>query len=285
MSNSDSIDSDTRVPIDCFLDAASEMHFSPECSIIQHVSDVVRTFSRWKSEDGGKRLRKTKAVSEIAPLLILLLLQQMIVEGNFFENGIAFFTRLVNTSISWVCANGDVGCFVGHNAFIRWSALQEIAQWKEDEKRWQIWSESHVSEGLSSLCGGLYCDEDALTDPFLPDQTSTALFACSLPDTTFAGLPTLMVASKRVYPCPLMTRSTVGRVSRAEGPNVCRRLTCILAAEYAFGVSELLLHRLKDWPFKGPLTPMAKRGYFLRKLTARHADRDCDLSFRLFLAV
>lgn len=46
-----------------------------------------------------------------------------------------------------MCANGDVGCFVGHNAFIRWSALQEIAQWKEDEKRWQIWSESHVSEG------------------------------------------------------------------------------------------------------------------------------------------
>jgi hypothetical protein len=33
---------------------------------------------------------------------------------------------------------GDVGCFVGHNAFIRWSALQEIAQWKEEEKRWQI---------------------------------------------------------------------------------------------------------------------------------------------------
>jgi hypothetical protein len=70
----------------------------------------------------------------------------MIVANNFFENGIAFFTRLVNTSISWVVANGDVGCFVGHNAFIRWSALQEIAQWKEDEKRWQIWSESHVSE-------------------------------------------------------------------------------------------------------------------------------------------
>lgn len=106
----------------------------------------------------------------------------MIVEGNFFENGIAFFTRLVNTSISvrialrdprtqprrrkltpallvdlflpssqWVCSNGDVGCFVGHNAFIRWSALQEIAQWKEDEKRWQIWSESHVSEGQSQI--------------------------------------------------------------------------------------------------------------------------------------
>ncbi|BGP40392.1 hypothetical protein JCM10449v2_004354 [Rhodotorula kratochvilovae] len=103
------IDSDTRVPVDCFLDAASEMHWSPECSIIQHVSGV------------------------------------MIVANNFFENGIAFFTRLVNTSISWVVANGDVGCFVGHNAFIRWSALQEIAQ-EQPDGRWQIWSESHVSE-------------------------------------------------------------------------------------------------------------------------------------------
>lgn len=67
----------------------------------------------------------------------------MIVANNFFENGIAFFTRLVNTSISWVVANGDVGCFVGHNAFIRWSALQEIAQ-QQPDGRWQIWSERCV---------------------------------------------------------------------------------------------------------------------------------------------
>lgn len=32
---------------------------------------------------------------------------QMIVEGNFFENGIAFFTRLVNTSISVRIASRD----------------------------------------------------------------------------------------------------------------------------------------------------------------------------------
>ncbi|GJN90636.1 hypothetical protein Rhopal_003648-T1 [Rhodotorula paludigena] len=103
------IDSDTRVPVDCFLDAASEMHWSPECAIIQHVSDV------------------------------------MLVGAGYFENFIAFFTRLVNTSIAWVTSNGDVGCFVGHNAFIRWSALQEIAQ-LQPSGRWQIWSESHVSE-------------------------------------------------------------------------------------------------------------------------------------------
>ncbi|GAA5975719.1 hypothetical protein JCM5350_002705 [Sporobolomyces pararoseus] len=103
------IDSDTVVPEDCFLDAASEMHESPQCAIIQHASDV------------------------------------MFVGTGYFEEFIAFFTRLVNTSITWVTANGDVGCFVGHNAFIRWSALQEIAE-EQENGRWQIWSESHVSE-------------------------------------------------------------------------------------------------------------------------------------------
>ncbi len=76
---------------------------------------------------------------------------------------------------SWVCANGDVGCFVGHNAFIRWSALQEIAQWKEDEKRWQIWSKSHVSEGLWSY-DSLYFEGGTLTNPFLPEPD----FDCAL---------------------------------------------------------------------------------------------------------
>ncbi|GAA5958739.1 hypothetical protein JCM8115_000340 [Rhodotorula mucilaginosa] len=181
------IDSDTRVPVDCFLDAASEMHFSPECSIIQHVSDV------------------------------------MIVEGNFFENGIGFFTKLVNTSISWVCANGDVGCFVGHNAFIRWSALQEIAQWKEEEKRWQIWSESHVSED----------------------------FDCAL---------RMLVAG---YDVRWATYSNGGF---QEGVSLSADDEINRWQKYAFGVSELLLHRLKDWPLKGPLTPMAKHFFWQSNL-------------------
>jgi membrane glycosyltransferase len=39
----------------------------------------------------------------------------------------------------------SVAPFVGHNAFIRWSALQEIAT-EEAGGRKQIWSECHVSE-------------------------------------------------------------------------------------------------------------------------------------------
>jgi hypothetical protein len=36
------IDSDTRVPVDCLLDAASEMELSPEVGILQYSSGVMQ---------------------------------------------------------------------------------------------------------------------------------------------------------------------------------------------------------------------------------------------------
>ncbi|GAA5929369.1 uncharacterized protein JCM15063_004133 [Sporobolomyces koalae] len=172
------IDSDTIVPEDCFLDAASEMHWSPQCAIIQHASDV------------------------------------MFVTTEYFEKFIAFFTRLVNTSISWVVSNGDVGCFVGHNAFIRWSALQEIAQ-KQEDGRWQIWSESHVSED----------------------------FDCAL---------RMLVAGYDVRWASYSNGGFKEGVSLTCDDEINRW------QKYAFGVSELLFHPLKDWLRKGPFTDMAK---------------------------
>lgn len=44
------IDSDTRVPLDCFLDAASEFHHSPQVAIIQHQSGVMQVvFDFWEN--------------------------------------------------------------------------------------------------------------------------------------------------------------------------------------------------------------------------------------------
>ena len=43
------------------------------------------------------------------------------------------------------CANGEVAPFVGHNAFLRWRALQDAAFVDEDGKD-KIWSETNVSE-------------------------------------------------------------------------------------------------------------------------------------------
>ena len=104
------IDSDTRVPVDCFLDAVSEMEQSPQVAIIQYSSGVMN------------------------------------VTDSYFERGITFFTNLIYTQIRYAIANGDVAPFVGHNAILRWSAMQEIAYECEDDHREKYWSEATVSE-------------------------------------------------------------------------------------------------------------------------------------------
>ncbi|PQE04687.1 glycosyltransferase family 2 protein [Rutstroemia sp. NJR-2017a BBW] len=103
------IDSDTRVPADCLLDAASEMEQSPEVGILQYSSGV------------------------------------MTVTNSFFERGVTFFTNLIYTAIKYTVANGDVSPFVGHNAILRWSAIQEVS-YTDDDGYEKFWSESHVSE-------------------------------------------------------------------------------------------------------------------------------------------
>jgi hypothetical protein len=104
------IDSDTRVPTDCLLEAVSEMEQCPNVAILQYVSGVMN------------------------------------VSNTFFENGITFFTNMIYTMIKFAVANGDVAPFVGHNAFLRWSALQGIAYECETDHWEKFWSENTVSE-------------------------------------------------------------------------------------------------------------------------------------------
>jgi len=103
------IDSDTEVPVDCLLDAASEMELYPEVGIMQFASGVMQ------------------------------------VVHTYFEDGITFFTNLVYTAIRFCVANGDSAPFVGHNAILRWSAIQQVGHYDEDGYE-KFWSESHVSE-------------------------------------------------------------------------------------------------------------------------------------------
>lgn len=70
----------------------------------------------------------------------------MQVAHHYFENGIAHFTRRINKAISMGTANGEVAPFVGHNAFLRWSALQDASFVDQADGVRKIWSESHVSE-------------------------------------------------------------------------------------------------------------------------------------------
>jgi hypothetical protein len=102
------IDSDTRIPKDCFLDAVSEMEQSLEVAIIQFNSGVMQ------------------------------------VAYNYFENGITFFTNLIYSAIRFGVASGDIAPFVGHNAILRWSAIQEVGIMEDGVEIY--WSESSVSE-------------------------------------------------------------------------------------------------------------------------------------------
>lgn len=115
------IDSDTRVPADCFLDAVSELEQSPDVGIMQFSSGVMQ------------------------------------VVHTYFENGITFFTHLIYSAIRYTVSNGDVAPFVGHNAFLRWAAIQQVA-YQDDDGYDKFWSESHVSEdfdmSLRLQCNG-----------------------------------------------------------------------------------------------------------------------------------
>lgn len=104
------IDSDTRVPEDCLLDAVSEMEQSPDVSVIQFSSGVLN------------------------------------VTTSYFEKGVTFFTNLIYSAIKFAVASGDVAPFMGHNAMIRWSALQDIGYQCPVQGREKWWAETTVSE-------------------------------------------------------------------------------------------------------------------------------------------
>ncbi|KAH7120443.1 hypothetical protein B0J13DRAFT_680698 [Dactylonectria estremocensis] len=82
------IDCDTRVPVDCLLYGALEMHESA-------------------------------------------------------ENGITYFTNIVYTAIKHGVGTGDVAPFVGHNAFLRWKAIQSVSFVNPSDGVTKWWSDSH----------------------------------------------------------------------------------------------------------------------------------------------
>lgn len=44
------------------------------------------------------------------------------------------------------CANGEVAPFMGHNAFLRWKAIQDVIFVDPVDRQKKIWSEGNVSE-------------------------------------------------------------------------------------------------------------------------------------------
>ncbi|CCG82842.1 Putative uncharacterized protein [Taphrina deformans PYCC 5710] len=193
------IDSDTRVPQDCLIDAASEFDESPDLAILQHSSGV------------------------------------MMVVNNYWEHCIAHFTNIVYSSIRYACASGDIAPFVGHNAFLRWRAIQETMYTEEglvttkdingESQRYtqqpinKWWSEAHVSED----------------------------FEMSLK---------LQIKGYKIRLASYSNDEFLEGVSLTVYDELARW------QKYAYGCSELVFHPLKFWFTRGPFTKLFRT--FLR---------------------
>jgi hypothetical protein len=57
----------------------------------------------------------------------------------YFEKGITYFTNLVYDQIRYAVSSGDCAPFVGHNAVLRWSAIQYISYECPDDNREKWW--------------------------------------------------------------------------------------------------------------------------------------------------
>lgn len=72
---------------------------------------------------------------------------------------VSWFTDMIYTAITYAVAGGDSTPFVGHNAIVRWKAIQSAAGYYEPQDGYEkYWSEDHVSEdfamALSLLTAG-----------------------------------------------------------------------------------------------------------------------------------
>lgn len=61
-------------------------------------------------------------------------------------SSVTWFTNLIYTAITFAVAAGDACPFVGHNALLRWKAIQDAGAYTDEDGYEKYWSESHVSE-------------------------------------------------------------------------------------------------------------------------------------------
>ena len=190
------IDSDTRVPNDCLIFAMTEMERSPQVAILQFSSGVEN------------------------------------VTTSFFEMGITFFTNLIYTAITYAVACGDVAPFVGHNAFLRWSALQHISYQEGEDSSPKYWSEATVSEDFDM----------ALRLQIKGYIVRFAAYSCHRkPEEERVQLKANPKQQKQEF---------------KEGVSLTVYDELARWEKYAYGCSELIFHPFRYWFTRGPFTPL-----------------------------
>ena len=154
------------------------------------------------------------------------------VTNSFFEMGITFFTNLIYTAITYAVANGDVAPFVGHNAFLRWSALQHISYQEGDDQSAKYWSESTVSEDFDM----------ALRLQIKGYLVRFAAYSCHRkPEDEREELKNNPLQQKQEF---------------KEGVSLTVYDELARWEKYAYGCSELIFHPFRYWLTRGPFTPL-----------------------------
>jgi cellulose synthase/poly-beta-1,6-N-acetylglucosamine synthase-like glycosyltransferase len=154
------------------------------------------------------------------PNLLRHLLSFFIFEKKLLTHlSVTFFTNLIYTAIRYTVANGDVSPFVGHNALLRWSALQSISFTDPDSATPStplFWSESHVSEdfdmSLRLQCAGYLIRLASYTSDGFKEGVSLTVY---------------------------------DELARWE--------------KYAYGCNELLFQPFKHWLTRGPFTALFRK--------------------------
>jgi cellulose synthase/poly-beta-1,6-N-acetylglucosamine synthase-like glycosyltransferase len=165
---------------------AAEMYMNPEVAIVQHYTSVVQ------------------------------------VAGDFFENGAAYFAKMCYMQIRFTVSGGEASPFVGHNAFVRWAAVQDVGMEKGytgDQTDVMYWSEYHISEDFNM---------------------SVRLQS--------AGWVTRYAAYHKEEFKEMVSLTIYDEISRWE--------------RYAYGDSEMIFNPVWSWIWRGPFTKLFRNFVF-----------------------
>lgn len=145
------------------------------------------------------------------------------------------------------CANGEVAPFVGHNAFLRWSALQDAAFIDPDDGLKKIWSESNVSEDFD-----MALRLQVRIRRLVHFNNGTDVYTLSSSRGTISdGQRIRTEASRRVSRWRSTTSWTDGKSMLTVRSYFASSWN---ASNIFLGCNELIFNPLKDWWKMGPIT-------------------------------
>jgi len=165
----------------------------------------------------------------------------MQVSWDWFEHAICYFTNLVYSSIRFAVGSGEAAPFLGHNAFIRWSAVQEVA--------------SDTQEAASDIQGAAG-DQDVANDA--RQGGYTRFWSESNVSEDFDMALRLQINGYILRRADYHGGQFKGGISLTIFDELNRW------EKYAYECSELVFHPFLDWYRRGPITPLFRK--FLGKM-------------------